>query len=151
MNFSIPNSLKETYSCKGCTLITLESIKQTLNTDHGVNSQVLLLTSYGFIKCDIDFETSSKSPIKESNIENKGGLDLTCISNFRNILINNLEEETPGIQSKDNGAILNLKNVTIFSSGLSSTLAHPTVTIDEFVIFADQIIGFSLIPCTVEE
>lgn len=151
MAIPIPDSLKDTYSYKGATLITLETIKQTLNDKYDSDKQILLLTSYGFIKCDIDLDNSSESPFKETNIENTYALDLTCLNNFRNAFINKLEEDTPNIKPRDNGAILNLKNVTIYSNGLSTVPAHPTVTLDEFVIFADQITGFSLIPRTVAE
>lgn len=151
MAIPIPNSLKDTYSYKETTLFTLESIKQTLNSQYGTDKQILLLTSYGFIKCDIDLDTTSESPFKETTIENQYKLDLTCINNFRNAFINKLEEETPNIKIRDNGAILNLKNVTIYSGGLSNVLTGPTIELDEFVIFVDQITGFSLIPRTIDE
>ncbi|WP_459480605.1 hypothetical protein [Clostridium saccharoperbutylacetonicum] len=147
---TIPNSLNNTYSYKETTLITLESIKQVLNNKYEHDKQILLLTSCGFIKCDIDLDTTSEAPFKETNIKNQYKLDLTCINNFRNAFINKLEEETPNIKICDNGAILNLKNVTIYSGALSDTLTS-TVKLDELIIFVDQITGFSLIPRTIDK
>jgi len=146
----IQNSNQETYSRKIITLLALESIKEALSENNS-DTQVLLLTSYGFIKCDIDFENNSKTILKETDIEGKYELDLTSITNLRNSLVDNIKSENPNIKTQDNGAILYLKNVTIYSNGLSTAPGHPSVNIDQFVIFADQITGFSLIPRTVGE
>lgn len=147
MDIEIPNSLKETYSSKTIAIFTLESIRKVLN-DNNTNCQILLLTSYGFIKCDIDFENESDSPLRKinDNAENTYALDLSCILKYTNESICEYEKENPSIKSRDNGTFLNLKNVTIYSNGLNDSIATPAVKINEFVIFVDQIIGFSLVP-----
>ncbi|HBA03633.1 MAG TPA: hypothetical protein DCW51_06610 [Clostridium sp.] len=62
----------------------------------------------------------------------------------------NYESTAPDIKPRDNGTFLNLKNVTIYSNGLNDSIATPAVKMDEFVIFVDQIIGFSLISRNVD-
>ena len=143
------NDKPGTYSRKSATLWALETIKEALNKNKGTDVQVLLLTSYGFIKCDIDFDTQSTILLKQTDIEGKYELDLTYITALRNTFVEKLKEETPNVKAQDNGAILYLKNVTIYTNGLSTALSNPTVTLNDFVIFADQITGFSLIPRTV--
>lgn len=148
MSLTIPNSMKERYSSKYISIFALDTIKKALESTNN-DCQVLLLTSYGFIKCDLDFNPSSDNPLRKNSDSSNGySLDLTCISKLRNDTITKLEKESPNIKPVDSGALVYLKNATIYSNGLSSSSANQSVTINEFVVFADQIIGFSLIPRT---
>lgn len=146
MNFELPNSLQGTYSCKGATLITLAFIEQTIRKEHNADLQPLLLTPYGFIRCDIDLEDSSENLFNATAQENQYTFNLGCIASYRNSFINDIEAETPDIKAKDNGTLLNLKNVTIYSNGLTQSMAYPSSKFPEFAIFVDQILGFSLVP-----
>ncbi|NFG42075.1 hypothetical protein FC789_12935 [Clostridium botulinum] len=143
-NFDIPKSLVESYSAKAITLTVLEDIKELLKNEYNADKQVILLTSYGFIKCDIDIDEPSDELLMPTDKKDQYSLNIKTITQFRNSFINSIESENPNIKLRDNGALLYLKNVTIYSNGISASPVNPSATFDSFVIFADQILGFSL-------
>lgn len=151
MNTETPKSINNTYSVKNATLISLESIKRTLAEEYDTNVQVLLFTAYGFIKCDIDFDKPTNNIFATTGQENIYKVNLNSLNIYRNAYVNEVESDNPDVKPIDNGSSLHLKNVTIYSNAMTASMAHPSVTFDSFVIFVDQIIGFSLTPRTVEE
>lgn len=150
-NFDTPRTIKDSYSAKSATLITLESLKNVLKDKYNADQQIVLVTSYGFIKCDIDLDDSSEDIFLPTDEKDKYTFNIKSLTSLRNSFINSLETDNPNIKMRDDGAFLYLKNVTIYSNGMSASIAHPCTTFDNFIIFVDQILGFSLIPRTADE
>lgn len=149
MESKIPNYIRETFSSKFLTLATLGNINEFLK-DNGADFQALILTPYGFITCDLELEKTSDTPLRKTETKNNYTLDLTCLRSLVNESMVDYESTAPDIKPRDNGTFLNLKNVTIYSNGLNDSIATPAVKMDEFVIFVDHIIGFSLISRNVD-
>jgi len=133
----IPNCLKDRISFKSVTLHSLNTIIEHCN-ENGNDFQILLLTPYGFIKGDISDFGNKENFVSKTNVENKFDIDFSYIINSRDDYMSELEKDNPNIKPIDNGAVLNLKNVTIYKNDL----ANPVLTINQYMVFVDQIIGF---------
>ncbi len=69
-------------------------------------------------------------------------VDFSYIVKMKNERLLKFEEENPNLNVCDNGAILNLKNVSVYKDNLND----PVLITEQMLVFADQIIGFSAIP-----
>jgi hypothetical protein len=139
----IPNCMIDRFSIKALTVSALDAIIEVTNKSDSSNDyQILLLTPLGFIKGDIcDIANSDNFITKNESLNNfKIDISYAITQRYKNISI--LEEENPNIKPIDNGATLNLKNVTIYKENLN----NPILSIDQMLIFVDQIISFSMIP-----
>lgn len=120
--------------------VLIEKVKEIGSPD---DFQVLLLTPYGFIKGDLVafapqkelFNTISEQPIKME-------VDLSSLVSIRGNAVNKLKEENPKLEIVDNGAVLNMKNVEIYKD----QIIEPVIKMNQMIVFADQVISFSLIP-----
>ncbi|AUM96139.1 MULTISPECIES: hypothetical protein [Clostridium] len=144
----LPNCIKNNLSVKSMDIQLFNGIITYFNNEHDNNDfQILLHTTYGFIKCDIcdiaesdDFITSGENSTN-SNSENLN-VDFSYIVKIKNERLLEFEKENPNLNVCDNGAILNLKNVSIYKDDLK----NPILTTNQMLVFLDQIIGFSAIP-----
>lgn len=148
---SLPNCMKNNLSIKAIDLHIFKGMIKHFNGEHDNNDfQILLHTTYGFIKCDIcdivqndDFITVVENP-EIINAENSKtiNVDFSYIARVRNNQLLEFEKENPELKPCDNGSILNLRNVSIYKDNLIS----PILNTDQMIVFLDQIIGFSAIP-----
>jgi hypothetical protein len=138
----IPACMNDRFSTKSITIASLDGIiKLAKETDPSNDYQILLLTALGFIKGDIcDVATDDNFITKRESL-NSYKMDISYAIKQRNRSIDSLEEENPNIKPIDNGATLNLKNVTVYKEDFN----NPILSIDQMLIFADQIISFSMI------
>ncbi|NFO72181.1 hypothetical protein FDC51_18905 [Clostridium botulinum] len=143
----IPNCVKNNLSVKFIDIQLFNGMITYFNTQHENNDfQILLHTTYGFIKCDIcnadpsDNFITPKNPMdpNSSNVN----VDFSYIVKIKNERLLKFEEENPNLNVCDNGAILNLKNVSVYKDNLND----PVLITEQMLVFADQIIGFSAIP-----
>lgn len=140
---SIPNCMNDRFSIKALTISSLNGIIEVAKkTDSSNDYQILLLTPLGFIKGDICNIANSDNFITKNESLNNFKIDISYAITQRNKSISILEEENPNIKPIDNGATLNLKNVTIYKENF----INPILSIDQMLIFVDQIISFSMIP-----
>lgn len=142
-NVNIPNCLKDRFSSKAITIASLSALTNILNSENSSEDyQILLLTSYGFIKGDLCETVNIKDSTSIDEATNKTTLDISFILNNRLELISDMEKENPNIKPTDNGATLNLKNVKIYKDNL----LNPILTLGQMLVFVDKIIGIYLIP-----
>jgi len=147
----LPNCMKNNLSIKAIDLQALNGIIKIFNEQNDKNDfQILLHTTYGFIKCDIcDIakEDNAITIVENPNTINEENskmftVDFSYLAKIRNDTLLEYEKENPEIKPCDNGHILSLKNVSLYKDNLDS----PVFSINQMVVFLDQIIGFSPIP-----
>lgn len=138
----LPNCLNDRFSLKSITLQSLSVMLDYFNKDNNNDLQVLLLTPFGFIKGDICPVNNGESFITEGASENQFTVDFSYVVKSRTDVVFSLEEDNPNIKPVDNAAVLNLKNVTIYKDNLN----NPILTTNQYLVFVDQIIGFSPVP-----
>lgn len=112
--------------------------------EYGDNDfQILLLTSYGFIKGDL-LENAAEDELLMANQESSNQLtiDLSSLTPMRANLIKGMKEKEPDLEIVDNGATLNLKNVEIYKNDLS----NPVLRTNQMIVFANDVISVSLAP-----
>lgn len=147
---SLPNCMENYLSIKTLDLHAFRVIIKQFNEVGNNDLQVLLHTTYGFIKCDIcdiaetdNFITAVENSESISNENLKTyNVDFSYIVRLRNNQLLELEKENPDLKPCDNGSILSLKNVSIYKDNLIS----PVLNTNQMIVFLDQIIGFSAIP-----
>ena len=131
-------------SLKSMTINQLSVLtEQFKELDDKNDFQVLLLTPFGFIKGDLHEIASEEELIqKNPDQENQFSVDLSALITLRSNHIRKLEEEVSELKIVDNGAALNLKNVEVYKD-LSQ---GPIMNTNQLIVFADQVISFSLTP-----
>ncbi len=142
-NNGMPECIKGRYSLKATTINSLGLLAKYFNeNENGNDYQILLLTPYGFIKGDIENIASHDNFITKTDIPNKYDVDLSIVYQYRNDALKDAEKDKENINLIDNGAIINLKNVTVYKDNLK----EPILTTNQMIVFADQIVSFSLCP-----
>lgn len=137
------NNLINKISLKAVTLNSLRAMIESLNKT-GINDfQALILTPFGFITGDISVELSNKENyITYSEDKTNYTIDISYVNEMKQNYISKYKKKNPEICFVDNPTFLNLKNVTFYKDDFKT----PILTINQYLIFVDQIIGFSLIP-----
>jgi hypothetical protein len=148
----LPNCLKNRVSAKRISLAALESmIKAIKQQDHDSQPQIGLLTAAGIIvgePVDIAIEKDDFVKMKQTS-ENPDGtkrialsVDISYVAyQGRNEILKNAEEKGYLPEIIDNGAFLNLKNVSLrpFSN------MRDNINFEQLLVFVDQIIAFCLV------
>ena len=131
------------FSSKAITIHQLNFlVKYFREKDESNDFQLLLLTPFGFIKGDLEEIIGEENFFSENeNLPGTYKVDLSYAVTLRRQFFEKLEAEE-SIEIVDNGAILNFKNAQVFTDNLS----QPIATFDQHLVFADQIISFSIVP-----
>ncbi|MCY7485781.1 hypothetical protein [Paenibacillus alvei] len=139
-----PISFNKSYSSKGTTLMCLKGITDVINKNYpDSEKQVLLLTPYGFIKGDLHDNNDDTEKLLSKTDDDKYCLDLSVVTRYKKDALENAEKENgSNISVVGDGSTLNLKNVTVYKDDLR----NPVLNIDQLIVFADQVISFSLVP-----
>ncbi|MBH0174709.1 hypothetical protein IHV09_14165 [Fictibacillus sp. 23RED33] len=132
------------YSLKAITIQQLGFLTQKFNKMNINNDfQLLLMTQFGFIKCDLELEIPEDddffTPIP--NQEDRYQLNLSYLLKQRKEVVKMFEEKGP-IEFVDNGTTLSLKNVSIFKDDM----LNPIARLEQMLVFADQISGLTIVP-----
>ncbi|OLN21619.1 hypothetical protein BTO30_14150 [Domibacillus antri] len=129
-------------SLKAMTIHSLQiMIDQFKELSPNNDFQILLLTPFGFIAGDLEALASTEemlSPNENSNFN----FDVSAVVTTRNEFVNKMKDENPAVEVIDNGAALNFKNVRVFKD----QLCEPILNMNQMLVFADQIISFSIVP-----
>ncbi|KXS37990.1 MAG: hypothetical protein AWU54_2252 [Candidatus Frackibacter sp. T328-2] len=102
------------------------------------NFKAILLTPVAQIEGDI-VNINPKFTVESEN-NNKLSIDLSGVLQLRNSRIKALEEQNGDLKFMDSGAFISVKNAKL------SPLSNPDVTHNypQLILFADQIIGFTI-------
>lgn len=138
---AVPNCLKDTLSLKKLTLHNLDILAKVIN-DNENDVQVLLLTPFGFIKGDIADVATKATYLSNTEDSKVVSVDISYAIEMRNETIIDWESNGDILTPFDNGAAINLKNVSVYKDNLT----NPVITTNQMVVFVDQVISFSLIP-----
>lgn len=142
LNIQKPECIKNNISLKVLTINQLGILANFFKENNYADYQVLLLTPFGFIKGDIENLATNQNFITETDSPNKYNIDISVVYQFRNDTLIELEKDNKTLNVIDNGALINLKNVTIYKDNLNV----PILTTNQMILFVDQIISFSLFP-----
>lgn len=144
----IPKCFNNRLSLKSATFQSLEALIYTINDAKNVgqnNVKVLILTSLGQIKADLaPFCTDKDKSFIKKNDDNphEAGLDISYIMTIRNNHIIDLEKDSDEeFKIVDSSPVVYLKNVELTSLSAPQT----ALKYEQLILFADQIIGFSII------
>lgn len=134
---TLPKSMEKRVSMKWLTLESLRKVIARLETQGG-SAEVMLLTAFGRIHGKL-------GEIKPSYAESfwEEGEELvpdvaSMVTHVRSDLLRKFEEEEKELQLVDGGPILSLTDVMMVDAQGKST------SIPQLTLFADQVIGFSL-------
>lgn len=137
----VSNLFKNSISVKKTTLDSLDILIKYAKS-HNKDYQALLLTPFGFIQGDITENATKDTFITIDENTNSSIVDISFILQTTNESISALESENPELKVIDDGFTINLKNVTIFKNNFQ----QPMVSLDQMVVFVDQIVSFTLVP-----
>jgi hypothetical protein len=138
------SSKKVRYSSKALSIHQLDAlIKHFKELDNKNDFQILIMTPYGFIKGDLEAISDGETKFVTENQDNPGTfkVDLSHLLKMRNEHLVKLEDDEK-IVIVDNGATLNFRNVEIYKDDF----VDPIVNLEQMLVFADQIISFSIVP-----
>lgn len=137
------------YSNKAMTIYQLKTLVEFFNEKDEKNDfQILLITPFGFIKGDLEEINENKDDfisLKQKSPDTPDtysyDVDISYLIKLRSEHLSELQSEKE-VVIVDNGATLNFRNVEVYKDNLS----NPIATFEQMLVFADQIISFSIVP-----